>query len=410
MWETKLLESFLSNLYNLSLFPMIFLSFLFYFLLALGKFQKTKISKMKIGNYPFVSIHIPVYNDPVVDRCIDSCLKLDYPKNKYEIIVIDDSNDGITTKLVDKYKDKIKIIRRDERRGFKAGALNEALKYSRGSIIVVFDADSIPRKDFLKRVVPYFQDERVALVQTKQIYINKNLNIISKFAATLQSIYYNFLLKLESLINLTFCAGSSVAIRKDILEKFKWNEKSVTEDADISLKIFSAGYKTIYLDNLKTKSEVPFKLHSFLKQQARWTFGITRAYLDNFKSLLSSKLTLIQKTYLMLKFSLSLLSIFVTVFTFSGITLMMIGEPKPLTFDDFKTFSYTFFLTSGYLFLFLYAAKKEKIEIRDIITPVVLGLIDVLNNLIAATMAFSTEKFYWHKTEKLGNLAFYKGI
>ncbi|MEM0481125.1 MAG: glycosyltransferase [Candidatus Aenigmatarchaeota archaeon] len=409
MNEIQLIESTFLNIYNWSYFPVIFISFLFYFVLFFGIVYRKRIKYPKLDYYPFVSIHIPVYNDPIVKKCIEACLNLDYPKDKYEIIVADDSDDEKTRKIIDEYKDKVRIIRRNNREGFKAGALNNALKYSKGEIIVVFDSDSIPPKNFLKRVIPFFKDEKVALVQTKQVYWNKNMNIVSKFASTLQSIYYNFLVKLDSYLNLTFCAGSSVAIRREILEKYKWNEESVTEDADLSLKIFIDGYKTIYLDNVKTKSEVPFNLFHFLKQQARWTFGITRAFLDNFIDLLSSKnLNFIQKIYLTLRFSISFISIFILTFTFSGTILMLLGEPKPFTFDDFISFSTTFILTSGYLLLFFISAKMEKIKLRNIAVPIFLGIINLINNLFFSFKAIYSRKFYWYKTPKLGNLIFEK--
>jgi cellulose synthase/poly-beta-1,6-N-acetylglucosamine synthase-like glycosyltransferase len=365
--------------------------------------------------FPKISIHIPVYNDPIVIRCIKSCLHQNYPKNKYEIIVVNDSDDNITTNLLENFvrnlnvneKKKIKIIKRSERRGFKAGALNDALKISNGEIIVVLDSDTIIPKNFLRKIVQPFKDKEVALVQAKQIYLNKNQNIISKFAAILQSIYYNFSLLFYSKFKLTFCAGSAVAIRRNVLEKFKWDEESVTEDMDLSLKIFSNGYKTVYLQNLKAKAEVPFKLSHFLKQQARWTFGICRAFIDNFKLILfSSKLNILQKVLLFLMFFCYPLGISVFSFTLSGIIRVIFDKPKPLTFNDLIEFSLTFLLTSGFLFIFIFSAKIEKIKVNDIFLPLFLGLLNTLNNIFFFFRAFFSKKFYWYKTPKIGNSRF----
>jgi len=401
-----ILESLLKDIYNASFFPLIFLSIFFYLLSIYGILGRGKrYGKNNKTSFPFVTIQIPVYNDPVVGRCIDACLKLDYPRKKYEIIVADDSNDPRTREIINRYKDKVTIIRRNCRKGFKAGALNNALKYSKGDIIVVLDSDSVPNRRFLRKIVPFFSDKKVALVQAKQTYINKNLNIISKFAATLQSIYYNFIQKLHSHLDLTFCSGSAVAIRRSILERFGWNEESVTEDADISLKIFANGYKAVYADNIIVKSEVPYNILHFLKQQARWTFGITRAFLDNFKLLISSnKLSLFKKFYLLFYFSLYNFLFFLVAFTFSGITLLLIGEPKPFTISDLIDFGKTLALTSGYLFLFFIASRKEKIDIKDFLSPILLGLINSINNLIFYIRAFFSRRFYWYKTPKWGNL------
>jgi cellulose synthase (UDP-forming) len=408
----KELYQIATNIYYISLFPMFFLSFFFYFVLIFGSFSKRKIYPSS-NFFPNVSIHIPTYNDPVVIRCIKSCLNQDYPKNKYEIIVIDDSDDKKTKELIDKFlknlkeKNLIKIIRRDERRGFKAGALNDALKISNGEIIIILDSDTIVPKNFLKKIVQPFKDKKIALVQAKQVYINKNQNIITKFASTLQSIYYNFSLPFYSFLGLTFCAGSAVAIRKEILEKFKWNEESVTEDMDISLKILSNGYKTVYLNNLKAKSEVPFKLIHFLKQQARWTFGICRAFIDNFKLVFFSKnLNILQKLILFLIFIFYPLGISVLSFTISGAMRIVFGEPKPITLNEFLEFIFMFFITSGFFFLFLFSAKKEKIKVNDIFLPLFLGLLNTLNNSIFFFRAIFFKDFYWYKTPKIGNLKF----
>jgi cellulose synthase/poly-beta-1,6-N-acetylglucosamine synthase-like glycosyltransferase len=401
-----------SNIYYLSLFPLFFLSFIFYFLLFF-RLVARKNEKIYAKNFfPKVSIQIPVYNDPIVIRCIKSCLYQNYPKDRYEIIVVDDSDDNVTTKLLENFikslntddKKRIKIIRRNGRRGFKAGALNDALKISNGEIVVVLDSDTIIPKNFLRKIVQPFKDKEVALVQAKQVYLNKNQNIISKFAATLQSIYYNFSLLLYSKFKLTFCAGSAVAIRRSILEKFKWDEESVTEDMDLSLKIFSEGYKTVYLQNLKAKAEVPFKLSHLLKQQARWTFGICRAFIDNFKLILfSSKLNILQKTLLLLIFFCYPLGISIFSFTFSGIIRVAFDDSKPLTFNDFVEFFSTFIITSGFLFVFIFSAKIEKIKINDIFLPLFLGLLNTLNNILFFFRAFLSKKFYWYRTPKIGN-------
>jgi cellulose synthase/poly-beta-1,6-N-acetylglucosamine synthase-like glycosyltransferase len=181
-----------------------------------------------------------------------------------------------------------------------------------------------------------------------------------------------------------------VAIRRDVLERFKWNEESVTEDADISLKIFASGYKTVYLDNVTAKSEVPYNIIHFLKQQARWTFG--------------KNLNYIRKFYLILYFSLYNFLFFLVAFTFSGLTLLLIGEPRPFTFSDFVEFSKTLVLTSGYLFLFFVASRKEKINVREILSPILIGLINSINNLVFYMRAFVSKRFHWYKTPKWGNL------
>ena len=140
-------------LYNLALFPVVFFSVMFFILTMINLFVDRKQSKYKaLNNFPFVTVHIPTFNDPIGARCVEKCMKFDYPKDKFEIIIADDSTNNETQKMLKKYADGrfVKYIHRDNRVGFKPGALQNAMKITRGEIIVVFDADWIPKKDFLK--------------------------------------------------------------------------------------------------------------------------------------------------------------------------------------------------------------------------------------------------------------------
>ncbi|MEM5820394.1 MAG: glycosyltransferase [Candidatus Aenigmatarchaeota archaeon] len=394
-------------IHNIALIPVVFFSFLFYLMLIFHLFlsDTKERCKLKKNFYPFISIHIPVYNDLIAIRCIKKCLELDYPKNKYEIIVIDDSDDENVKKAIDNFKDKIKILRRNTREGFKAGALNYALKYSKGDIIVIFDSDEIPPKNFLREIVKYFSDKKIAMVQARLNIYNSNQNLITKFASLLLSFYYNIILSLFYRYEAYHCAGSAVAIRKDVLLKLGgWNQKSVTEDADFSLKLVLNGYKAVYVNNLKVKAEVPFSLISFLKQQARWTFGLVRGFIENWKKIIFSDLINIkQKSLIFFQMFLNyLLGIFILIFTFSGFFVFIFGEPREATLEDLvKTFS-IFFLTSGFLSNLYYIALKEKIKVKFelIFVLLTLGFILLINNSIYFLKAFFTDKFYWHVTPK----------
>lgn len=394
-------------IHNIALIPVVFFSILFYLMLIfhLFLFDTKERHKSKRNFYPFVSIHIPVYNDLIAIRCIKKCLELDYPKNKYEIIVIDDSDDENVKKAIDNFKDKIKILRRNTREGFKAGALNYALKYSKGDIIVIFDSDEIPPKKFLKEIVKYFDDEKVAMVQAKLDIYNSNQNLITKFASLLLGFYYNILLSLLYRNGAYHCVGSAVAIRKDVLLKLGgWNQRSVTEDADFSLKLVLNGYKAVYVKSLKVRAEVPFSLISFLRQQARWTFGLVRGFIENWKKILFSNLINIkQKSLIFFQMFLSyLFGIFILIFTFSGFFVFIFGEPRETTLEDLvKTFS-IFLLTSGFLLNLYYIALKEKIKIKFelVFVLLTLGFILLINNTIYFLRAFFTDRFYWHVTPK----------
>ena len=140
---------------------------------------------------------------------------------------------------------------------------------------------------FLKKIVkPFFQDEKIAIVQSRMGYINHNQNFITKLSSTLLMTYHHFYCPFSSKLGISFFCGTHGAIKKDVLiEAGGWNEKNLTEDAELSIKIFKKGYKSVYLPNLKVRGELPFTFEAFIKQQMRWTYGMTRTFMDNARSI-----------------------------------------------------------------------------------------------------------------------------
>ncbi|MCD6381729.1 MAG: glycosyltransferase, partial [Candidatus Aenigmarchaeota archaeon] len=345
-------------LFQTFMIPVIFFSLIFYFVSIGSLFIKNPKFRFKLKKFkwPFVTIQIPVYNDPVAARCIETCMKLDYPKNRYEVIVADDSTDEKTREILDKYAKKypIKLIRRGNRKGFKAGALNNALKYSKGEIVTVFDADFVPPKNFLKEVVkPFLVDERIAIVQTRMGFLNYDQNIITRFAASLLAAYHHCWLPLFNKVNSVFFCGTHGAIRRSVLEEVGgWNEENLTEDADLSVKILDKGYKNIYLSDMKVPGEVPFTLSGFIKQQSRWVYGQTQTFMGNWKRILFSKtLKLSQKLSIFFVTLGGITAPFVIGMTFFGQVALFTAPPKPVGFIDMLNFVKNFIITMGFLFM-----------------------------------------------------------
>lgn len=393
-------------IYNLSLLPIIFLSTVLYFfaLLSIAK-NKEKFPKNK-NFYPFVTIQIPVYNDPVIKRCIESCLKLDYPN--YEILVLDDSTDDKTRKIIDKFSGKVKIVRRNNRKGFKAGALNAALPFSKGEIIVIFDSDWIVPKNFLKKIVAPFKNKKIAAVQAKQKFMGWKRNFISFWAALLQTTYYNIWLPLMDKVNATFCGGTLVAIRKKaLLEIGGWNEKSLTEDADLTIKLLNLGYRIVYLEELYGRGEVPYKLKYFFSQYRRWSYGLTRSFIENWKTIIFGNLKLSQKFMISFVTLGHSFAIFVTIAFITGQVGWFIGPKQPLLLKDVIKFLLIFALTSGFLstcFVTLYQEKKLSYLPKAILISLILGVPTAINNSIGFLKALFNAEKTWVRTPKIGNL------
>jgi len=288
-------------LFYACMIPLIIYSLKFYALGFSSIFYKYKPRwTVSAKPLPKVTVQIPVYNDPVVVECVKTCLKFDYPKDKYEIIVIDDSTDGKTTKMLKDLarNQSFRILRRDSRRGFKAGALNDATRISNGDLIAIFDSDYRPGKDFLRKTVqPFLQESNIAFVQTRWDYLNPAANRISRLAMTSYSAFHQCSMPIKEKLGTSIFCGTGGAVRKDVLlEAGGWNEKNIGEDIDLTIRILKKGYRQAYLPYVKVKGEVPETLKAFVKQQSRWAYGTTKVMKDYLGGIISSKtLTRTQK-------------------------------------------------------------------------------------------------------------------
>ncbi|WP_418604533.1 cellulose synthase family protein [Hwangdonia sp.] len=240
---------------------------------------------------PFVTIQLPVYNEMyVMERLLDNIAEIDYPKNKLEIQVLDDSTDETveTTKnQIAKLKAKgldIQHITRTNRQGFKAGALKEGLKTAKGDFIAIFDADFLPKKDWLKRTIPYFKDNNIGVVQTRWGHINRNFSVLTKIQAfaldahfTLEQVGRN---SKGHFINFNGTAG--VWRKTCIIDAGNWEGDTLTEDLDLSYRAQLKNWKFKYLEDVETPAELPVAISAARSQQFRWNKGGA----ENFKKML----------------------------------------------------------------------------------------------------------------------------
>lgn len=408
------IHTFSLSTYQILIFPVTFFSVLFYLLAITGIFLKPKREKiLKVNKWPLVTIQIPTFNEPVALRCARKCLELDYPSEKLEIIIGDDSNDKEVSRLIDKFAKRyrqVKVTRRGSNIGFKAGNLNHMLKYSNGEIIVIFDSDFVPPKNFLKKVIPIFlKDERVGCVQTKWDYMNIQENRISKLASTTLAVYHHILAVINHNHRVPLLFGSAQAIRKNLLIKLGgWQEGSLTEDVEFSLRVLKNGYKIVYLPYVKVPGEVPFTLRGFFKQQRRWAYGNAKAFLQHAKwILLKSKLSFIQRSTLIFTLLGYVSAPLLVLFAFFGIVSLATGEPAPLNFVRFfKTTVTTFIATAGFLtagLVGLWKERKLNMFFSVIISSITIGFIisvGVTQGLINALLG---KKMGWSMIRKKGN-------
>ena len=259
-----------------------------YYLINAARYYKSPSLPDQCLARPGVSIHLPVYNERyVIHRLVAACADMAqaYGIEKVNILILDDSDDDTTLevdKVVEKYLEKhhhIEVLRRGNRDGFKAGALQAALNRTEEEFIAIFDADFIPSEDFLLHTIPYFvQDERLGIIQSRWAHLNRDYNLLTKAIAL--GIDVHFLIEqtgryaAECFQN--FNGSGGVLRKKAILEAGGWQADTLAEDLDLSYRMQGRGYKILYLKDLQSSAEVPLTVPSFKKQQGRWACGSLR--------------------------------------------------------------------------------------------------------------------------------------
>lgn len=243
--------------------------------------KRDKIAE-DLDYYPVVTIQLPVYNEMyVVERLIKTTCEIDYPMDKLEIQVLDDSTDEtveIVANIVKEYNLRgfdIKHIHRKERTGFKAGALKEGLKTSRGEFIAIFDADFIPRRNFLKVVLPFFKDPQMGMVQTRWEHLNRTYSLVTQIQALALDGHFVIEQQVRNKAGyfINFNGTSGIWRKQCILDAGNWEADTLTEDLDLSYRAQLKGWKFKYLTDFTTPSEIPSEINSLKSQQFRWTKG-----------------------------------------------------------------------------------------------------------------------------------------
>jgi|GEM_PF-993793 len=263
----------------------------------------SNLDKIKLEEKPFVSIHIPFYNEKnVAERILIAVTSMDWPN--YEVVIADDSTDD-TVRVCQKFAEKfpfVKLSHRDSRQGFKGGALSKALEKTdpRAKYILVFDADFVPYPDTIQQFLKYYQleeeraknareESKVAVVQGYQWHIlNKSENWVTRGVRTeYAGSYVIERAGIEYYGGLKMIAGSVFCIRRDILEKFGWGT-SITEDFQLTLRLYEAGYKVIYTPYIQAPSECVSTVRRLIRQRMRWaeghTFNVRRMWSKLFMS------------------------------------------------------------------------------------------------------------------------------
>ena len=249
-------------------------------------------------NTPKVTVQLPMFNELyVADRIIETVADFDYPADKLQIQVLDDSTDETKDVIAKKVAEvaargvNIQHIHRIDRTGYKAGALDDAMDQVEGEFIAIFDADFIPEKDFLKKTMPSFQDEKVGVVQTRWGHINKNYSLLTE----LQAFGLNGHFAIEQggrtasghFINFN---GTGGVWRKTCIEEAGgWEHDTLTEDLDLSYRAQLKGWRFVYLEDVISPAELPITMSALKSQQHRWMKGGAECFIKMRKRIITTK-------------------------------------------------------------------------------------------------------------------------
>lgn len=261
----------------------LYVSNLFYLIFLGMKHRGRLLPKSPVDDksLPFVTVQLPVYNEwYVADRLLDACADLEYPRDRFEIQVLDDSTDETASKVAQKVNElrvrgvDIHHLHRTSRAGFKAGALAKGLESARGEFIAIFDADFLPQNDFLLRMVTRFE-ENVAFVQARWEHLNRDYSLLT----LLQSFSLDAHFAIDQLARssgayiFNFNGTAGVWRKSAILDAGGWHADTLTEDMDLSYRVFLRGWSAVYAGDVVAPAELPVSFTAYRRQQYRWARG-----------------------------------------------------------------------------------------------------------------------------------------
>lgn len=366
---------------------------------------------------PFVTIQLPVFNERyVVERLIDNITKLDYPKDRYEIHLLDDSTDesvALGKAKVAEYQAQgfnIEHVIRENRQGYKAGALRDGMPFSKGEFIAIFDADFLPNPDFLKKTIPYFQDPKVGVVQTRWEHINQDYSILTQ----LQAFQLNVHFTVEQLGRnsgdylLQFNGTAGVWRKETIQDAGGWEADTLTEDLDLSYRAQLKGWRIEYLEHIVSPAELPAEMNGLKSQQHRWMKGGAETARKILPTIWKSSLSFSQKIHATTHLMSSSVFLFVFILGVFSVPLIFFINPLGINHKFFIYFLLSLILISiVYYVANVQAVWKEESRIKMIfkfffLFPIFLALSMGLSfhNSLAVIQGYLGKKSAFIRTPK----------
>ncbi len=379
---------------------------------------KKIFSPLLRGDEPFATLQLPIYNELyVAERLLDCITALDYPRDKMEIQVLDDSDDETVNLIANKvqfYQSlgfQIHHVRRSDRTGYKAGALAYGLLIAKGEFIAIFDSDFLPEKDFLRRTLPVFLNENVGLVQTRWDHLNKDYSLITQLQSFGLDAHFSIEQQGRNAANhfINFNGTAGVWRKACIESSGGWQADTLTEDLDLSYRAQLAGWKFIYLESVNAPAELPVTMNALKNQQYRWNKGAAECVKKNLGDVLRQK-NMPAATKLHAVFHLMNSSVFIAIMVSAvlSVPVLIIKSKFPqlhLLFIIASFFMVSFLMLAIFYFVSIIQHEKRfphnlaKFIVRfPLFLSVSMGL--ALHNAVAVIEGYSGKKTSFIRTPK----------
>ena len=368
---------------------------------------------------PKVTTQLPIFNEKnVARRLILTVANFDYPRDKHEIQVLDDSTDetqAICRQTVAELREKglqINYIHRDNREGFKAGALKEGLAQAQGDYLAVFDADFVPPTDFLKKTIPFFyKDPQIGLVQTRWGHINRDNSLLTRVQSI--GIDGHFVLEQSARcwnnLFMNFNGTAGVWSKKAIEAAGGWHSDTLTEDLDLSYRAQLQNYRIEYLLNVISPAEIPEKVMAFKNQQYRWAKGSIQTARKLLPQVYRSQTSLfkkIQATIHLTHYFIHPLMVILALTTLPLLLIKPFSIPYLITTFFFTAILFSMFAPSTQ-YVFSQVVSTKRWWRRVILIPALMcvGIGIAINNSRAVLEALLGIKSAFIRTPKSGSVS-----
>lgn len=396
-----IIEGIIITIYTLALllifmYALAQLNLLFNYLSAKKKIDNTtKFNFKNPSEIPLVTIQLPLYNELyVVERLLENVSKIDYPQDKLEIQVLDDSTDKsiqIIHKKISELQQTgldIKYIHRTDRTGFKAGALKAGLETAKGEFIAIFDADFLPKSDWLLQTIPHFKDNNIGVVQTRWGHINRDYSILTKIQAFALDTHFTLEQTGRNTKNhfINFNGTAGVWRKTCILDAGNWEGDTLTEDLDLSYRAQLKGWKFKYLEDVVTPAELPIIISAARSQQFRWNKGGAENFQKMFfKIVKNNGISAKTKMHGILHLLNSTMFLNILIVAILSVPMLYIKHEN----DTLKMYFYatSFFVVSSIIFFICYWFMYKRIHGSGFKNFV--GFIGMFFSFFAIAMGFS---------------------